>query len=409
MNVEQFDKETEEIIEDLFLKMRSAGTRLRSYYELELELLGLIIDCEEKVTTVRDERNKIRSRRKKLIGSTSLRSNGLRKVLTDINDKEHELKEFERSLLERRALLKRLGDGLAWTLTNYDRAYMRSIGRKEPTGFIFGKIGFKLEQLALEAAFDENKQTIGILHDLTNCLRTGDLTVIRLDRTPTVLKCLELKIVRKKLASMRKREMRQKEYAEIIFDYVKTGKSTKIHPGFTAISVRPRMTNHWSKMRSLLREAKSRGYAHKKIEGSLLYVAINPQIVGIEEVMKKYMKQLDSPFTFGSLDRHRDGLFDHEPIFTFEIDTDQVLDIIFRRLILYVFLIFRPLQQIVKKSGYDLVLSSNHRGSNEGLKLIDQNGKEIFMGSYPIEMLIYEGLDIKSFLDMINILKEHMR
>jgi len=407
-NFKRFDRETEKTIEDLFLKMRSAKTKLRNYYELELELLKHIIECEKKITMLKDKRKKLRVRRKKLMGSTGFKNDGLKKTLIDIHNKENELRQFERSLRKRRTLLKRLGDSLAWILTNYDRAYIRSMGRKEPTGFIFGKTGFKLERLALEATFDENKQTISILHDLTNCLRTGDLTVVRLDRSPTILNCLELKTVRKKLARMRKRERRQKKYGEIILNYIKTGKSTQIYPGFTAISTRPKMTNHWSKMRLILREAKSCGYAYEKIEDALLYVAINPQIIEIEKVMDKCVKELDPPFTFGSLDRHRDGLFNHEPIFTFEVDTDQILDIIFGRLVLYIVLSFRKLQPLVKKAGYDLMLPNDPRGSKEGLKLVDERGKTIFMGPYPVEMLIYEGLDIKSFLDMINILKEHM-
>ena len=100
MNIEQFDRETEEMIQDLFLKMRSAATKLRSYYELELELVKYIVDCEKKITAVRDKRNALKVLRNKLIGPTSPKDE-LRKSLMDIHNKEHELKEFEGSLLRR--------------------------------------------------------------------------------------------------------------------------------------------------------------------------------------------------------------------------------------------------------------------------------------------------------------------
>jgi len=357
---------------------------------------------------LRDRRKKLRVKRKKLIESMPRKIGRLKKKLIGIHNKENELKLFERLLCERRTLLKRLGDSLAWILTNYNRAYIRSMCRKAPTGFIFGKSGFKLEHLALKAVYNEERRTIGILHDLTNCLRIGDLTIVQLDEIPKFLGCLELKAVRKQLTRKRKREMRQKEYAEIIFEYLRSGKSTRILPGYTAVSARPTLTNHWSRMKSILREAKSYGYAYEKIEDALFYLAINPRIIGIKEVMDKCVSELDPPFIFGSLDRHKDGLFDHEPIFTFEIDADQILDIIFRRLILYVFLSFKKLQPLIENTGYRLVLPNDRGGSKQGLKLVDWHGNDIFMGPYPIEMLLYEGLDIKSFLRVISNLKSYV-
>ena len=402
----QFDQETEKTIERLFLKMRSAGTKLRTYYELELELLESIIACEKEITVVRDKRRKLRLRRKKLIGRFSSEKDGLKNTLIDLHEKENELKEFEEAVLRRRTLLKRLGDGLAWILTDYNRAYIRAMGRKEPAGFIFGKSGFKLERLALEAAFDEKKQIIGILHDLTNCLRTGDLTVVKFDRTPIILRCLELKTVRNQLASMRKRERRQEKYGEVIWNYVRTGKSTEVHPGLTTSSARPKLTNHWLKMKLLLLKAKNSGYAHERIEDALLYVAIDPQTIPTEEAIHKQIKQLDPPFTFGCLDRLKDGLFDHEPIFTFELDADQILDIIFERLTLCIFLSLGKLKQLLKKEGYDLMLPPDPARPQEGLRIRNEHGEEILIGSYPVEMLIYEGLDVKSFIDFIRISKD---
>jgi hypothetical protein len=111
----------------------------------------------------------------------------------------------------------------------------------------------------------------------------------------------------------------------------------------------------------LLLKAKNSGYAFERIEDALLYVAINSQIIPTAKVVYEQIKQLDPPCTFGCLDRLKDDLFDHEPIFTFELDADQILDIIFERLAFCIFLSLGKLKQLLKKEGFDLVLPSNQQ------------------------------------------------
>jgi len=402
---EQNDLETENLITSLFLTLRDPKADLRTFYDVELKLLEHVVKCEKKIRELEQKRRKLGLQRRGFVKQKPMTGKS-KKCLMAIHEKEGILRQSVESFRRRRILLKRLVDALAWILTRFNRAYIRSMGRKEPTGFIVGKAGYKLERLALEATFNEEKQTIGILHDVTNCLRVGDVTVVQLEGSPTILGCLELKLVRDKLAPKHSREKRQKEHGEIIWEYLSTGKSTQILPGFTVISSRPKLENHWSEMRYLLRKAKSRGYAYEKIEDALLYVAYNPQIIEIEEIIEKLENELDPPFDFGCLDRHREGLFDHEPIFTFEIDPELILDILFGRLVLCIFLSFGKLKPLIKDLGYDLVLPSDLGGSKKGLKLVSGNGEEIFIGSYPIEMLLYEGLSIKSFLSVINGLKK---
>lgn len=80
--------------------------------------------------------------------------------------------------------LRTVGDAMAWKCFNYDRrmivamsfnASAGPISRKEGLGYELGRV----EELWAEGRF-------GLLHDLTNCIRIGDLTEFTLDRKPLI-------------------------------------------------------------------------------------------------------------------------------------------------------------------------------------------------------------------------------
>jgi len=70
--------------------------------------------------------------------------------------------------------LRAVGDGLAWRVSGYDRRYIIALSSNESPGPIVGKAGLPAE---LGAAVEmRNRGSLGLLHDITNCLRIGDVT-----------------------------------------------------------------------------------------------------------------------------------------------------------------------------------------------------------------------------------------
>jgi hypothetical protein len=75
--------------------------------------------------------------------------------------------------------LRAVGDALAWRVSQYDRRYAIALSSNDAPGPMAGKTGLPHE---LGAAVDmRNQGSFGLLHDLTNCLRIGDITEFKAD------------------------------------------------------------------------------------------------------------------------------------------------------------------------------------------------------------------------------------
>lgn len=68
-----------------------------------------------------------------------------------------------------------VGDAMAWTLSGFRRRYILALSRNEPAGPMADKAGLPMELGTVEALW-ETRHHFGLLHDLTNCLRIGDIS-----------------------------------------------------------------------------------------------------------------------------------------------------------------------------------------------------------------------------------------
>lgn len=84
---------------------------------------------------------------------------------------------FEHNVCERLARqLRSVGDALAWRVFGFHRPFILALCRNQSPGPMYGKAGLAAELEHLERACKEDG-TFALLHDLTNCLRIGDITV----------------------------------------------------------------------------------------------------------------------------------------------------------------------------------------------------------------------------------------
>ena len=72
--------------------------------------------------------------------------------------------------------LRAVGDALAWRLFSYDRRFILALSRNQPAGPMVGKEGLGWELGAVKESWERDGH-FALLHDLTNCLRIGDITV----------------------------------------------------------------------------------------------------------------------------------------------------------------------------------------------------------------------------------------
>lgn len=90
---------------------------------------------------------------------------------------------FERDIWERISRQYRsVGDAMAWRAFGFERRYILSLSRNDAPGDMAGKAGLDAELAFVNAAWREGR--FAILHDVTNCLRIGDVTVFPQDAPP---------------------------------------------------------------------------------------------------------------------------------------------------------------------------------------------------------------------------------
>jgi len=146
-----------------------AGASLRDIYEFQQELLGDVLAVE-------GDRN-ASSMAVKRMGEGKAPQAGAPEPRSGLDPGLPETWKLERDVCERVARQFRcVGDALAWRVFGFERRYILALCRNAPAGVMAGKLGLPAERDHVERAWQEDGQ-LAILHDLTNCLRIGDVTV----------------------------------------------------------------------------------------------------------------------------------------------------------------------------------------------------------------------------------------
>jgi hypothetical protein len=100
-----------------------------------------------------------------------------------LDDSRMETWQLERDVCERLVRqFKCVGDALAWRVFGFQRKHIVALCQNPPPGAFAGKAGRAAELARLERAYSQDGE-FAILHDLTNCLRIGDVTIFANDGT----------------------------------------------------------------------------------------------------------------------------------------------------------------------------------------------------------------------------------
>ncbi|MFD3580931.1 hypothetical protein [Streptomyces sp. NPDC058683] len=138
-------------------------------YELQQDLLRHILEVEDHRNALSQAVKRMRAGKAPQVGAPEPQS-GL-----DASDIKTWI--LERELCERVARqFRSIGDALAWRAFNHDRRYILALCRNAPPGIMAGKAGLKTELETVESHWRDNGQ-FALMHDLTYCLRIGDITV----------------------------------------------------------------------------------------------------------------------------------------------------------------------------------------------------------------------------------------
>jgi hypothetical protein len=153
--------------------------------------------------------------------------------------------------------LRAVGDGLAWRASGYDRRYVIALSSNAATGTMAGNSGLPRELGA--AAAMRAAGSFGLLHDLTNCLRIGDITEFRPDGSKLLY---EIKSSPNAKTGPQRRRMNS------AIEAVMTGGELPDRPGTRIITPMVRCHTHIRSFVSAISKANERGIAGIRISDS---------------------------------------------------------------------------------------------------------------------------------------------
>jgi hypothetical protein len=157
---------------DLILQLRAAAN-VKDGYEFQQELIAHVRDTEE-------ARNAF-SKAVKRMEDGKLPQPDAPELQSGRDPSLLETWQFEHGVCERVARQFRcVGDALAWRVFGFERRNIIALCQNPPPGVWAGKAGGLAELDVIEQAYRRDGQ-FAILHDVTNCLRIGDVTIFHND------------------------------------------------------------------------------------------------------------------------------------------------------------------------------------------------------------------------------------
>lgn len=99
---------------------------------------------------------------------------------TEIQDLNSQARFFDlkrKELKNGKWLLRYVGDGIAWHAYRHSRNHIRALSDKEPVNTIGKPENFIPYRRLFRGFRHRGKNFLPLMHDITNCLRVGDLTV----------------------------------------------------------------------------------------------------------------------------------------------------------------------------------------------------------------------------------------
>jgi hypothetical protein len=158
-----------------------------------------------------------------------------------------------------------IGDAMAWRLFGYDRRVIVALSRNQPPGPMVGKDGLAAERDFLTSSWQDTHQFV-LLHDLTNCLRIGDVTVFTGGVTEYEAYLGEIK------TNPSRTERTQLQRMALAEEAIRSGGPLPGDPDGRLVQLNLSYKTHLSMLRDGLRLAADRGVIGMKVPGGRVLV-----------------------------------------------------------------------------------------------------------------------------------------
>lgn len=336
----------------------------------------------------------------------------VKKATKQLYEEAEGYEEARRVLQYGRWLLRYVGDGVAWHAFGHNRRLIRALASKQPVPAVADPDGMNSVRMLFRATRRLGREWLPVLHDITNCLRTADLSVFQ---DGTLFRIMELKM-RKGQSSRESdeprrirhddRAQRQEERLQQILKFMETKDLGDLDPdlaGGKALDSSMPERHNFDAISRAMKIAREQGYGLESPEDGVLYLAWDVEETEVDsalsEAKKEYPETITHGITFRSISARYEEHHHDLPVTAMALPADDVLDITMGRLGVIAIVNFSLLEKYCSDRGVPLKV---HTRDDKGYSLRVESEAfdgEVLDGLWDRVML--EALSLESFTGLI--------
>lgn len=385
-----------EIIEDYLFISRKRSKSKFSIYKLQLSILGDLLQHTKAIDAMK-------IMLEKLAADSSLHK----------EDREKQIRTYQNQIgavLLVNQSLKTIIDGIAWRCLNYNRVILSALSNKEDSGPVRLEEGLITELSVFSKEILHEKKR-AIINDISNFLRTGDITTI--DDNGDI-ELIEVKSSKKR----GRRITRQKERLQEVVEFFNTGITKYEGTKLTILPCDVSLKNYLAIAKNIIAKARKTCCSSELIGNYMILECVDfeklddmDKVIEYfdsrhESVKNRWEQNNDVVFSFNSLDR-RGFSANLAPFSVFPLSIEDITALMIGRIYLTYTINLTEILKIFEKDGW-VIVDTCLRAKAEQLSTETPFAK-IKKGNFNVEVpfadvarVIYEMLSLKVLIDTYN-------
>ena len=383
-------------------------------FSSQLQILEDLLALEASLRSSRDQASSLRGKAGEIAKAAAQHgeplSDGIKQQINEMHEDAASYDSVVKVLRYGRWLYRYIADGIAWRAYGFDRRTIRALGAKEPVAFLSSKEGIEKEIMVFKSLRRLGREWLPVMHDLTNCLRTGDFSLFR---NGVLYQIIELKTRQSGgkqsagVSESRKsgREARQANRLRSISEHMQTGDMELLDMNLTGGKVFKANVvekHHYEAISAVVRSTRFRKYGFIEPERGLMYLAFDTRTRAEDDALRNASEYhphiFDSLFTFQGIiprfQEHHVSL----PITAMQLSARDMIDILFARVAVMSIINFQCVEDYCRNNGIPLHFD---RSGKELKIIVDAKPHQIEVREGIWNRLLDEGFTLESFVGLI--------
>jgi len=407
-------KELRRRVRKIICRMAFFRYKTHALYSAQLAILHDLLALEHSLTSCREQASSLRNKASQIALAAKDADGALPdSVKQQVKALQQEADDYAfavRLLRYGRWLYRYVADGIAWRAYGFNREAIRALGAKEPVAFLSKKEGIEGETNLFKAIRRQGREWLPVMHDLTNCLRTGDFSVIE---HGALVQVFELKLRQStKVDAPRShsprnpREGRQAKRLQQVSEFMKSGNLEILHPhlkGGKALKTTTVEKHNFAAVSAAIASARAHSTGYEEPERGLMYLAWDGRTYPVKEVLLQARQHhphiFDTLFTFRSINPRFEQYHVSLPITAMDLSARDITDILFGRIAVMCILNYECVETFCRNNGVPLRF---HHDQPNGFEItVDSKPHPSGVGQGLWDRLLLEALSLQSFADLI--------